>query len=264
MILTCPACATRYSTSAEAIGPNGRNVKCSNCDENWFVAADPDILTLRDEERAQTIIQETPPEERFEEQFENDDRFDTGDNVGFGVTPVKGAHVHIRDLADQRRRNRRLMGISLVWVLLLAALFIAALCAYMFRQAIVERQPAAASVYKAFNIDVKVNGLNFEDPKTRNVVLDGTPTLVVNGYIQNVSDESRDIPLIELSLVSASNDILSSWIVQPSQPKLDAGERLEYISEFPNPPIEMETLKYKFLDEGEIVPPAIPEAVDQE
>ncbi len=260
MILTCPDCATRYSTSAQAIGPNGRNVKCSNCGSTWFVSAEPDIMLLQDQEKAQRVIQETTPEERLEAQ-NNDIR----DNVGFGAKPVTGAHVQIRDMADQRRRNQRMMGISALWVSTFGLLFLGALLAYMFRQPIVERFPASASIYSAFNIDVKVNGLNFEDPKTRNVVVNGTPTFVVNGYIQNVSTEPRDIPLIELSLVNAASDTLASWVVQPTQPKLAAGERLEYVSEYPNPPVDMDTLKYRFLDEGEIVPPATPvETIEDE
>jgi len=248
MILTCPDCATRYSTSAQAIGPNGRKVKCSNCETTWFVSAEPDIMLLQDEENAQRVIQETPPEERFDSQNE----------VGFGAKPVTGAHVQIRDMADQRRRNQRLMGISALWFGTFGILFLGALLAYMFRQPIVERFPASASIYSAFNIDVKVNGLNFEDPKTRTVVLNGTPTFIVNGHIQNVSSEAREIPLIELSLVNASSETLASWVVQPSQPKLAAGERMEYVSEYPNPPVDMDTLKYRFLDGGEIVPPATP------
>lgn len=36
MELTCPNCAARYRVSADAIPPEGRTVRCPNCDASWF------------------------------------------------------------------------------------------------------------------------------------------------------------------------------------------------------------------------------------
>jgi predicted Zn finger-like uncharacterized protein len=35
MILTCPACATRYSADPASLGPYGRKVRCAKCNETW-------------------------------------------------------------------------------------------------------------------------------------------------------------------------------------------------------------------------------------
>ena len=40
MILTCPACGTRYTVKDGAIPPDGRQVRCANCKHSWH--QDPD------------------------------------------------------------------------------------------------------------------------------------------------------------------------------------------------------------------------------
>ncbi len=252
MILTCPDCATRYSTNPEAIGPNGRTVRCSSCSATWFVSAEPDIMELNEQqaEMLAPVIREVPGSEDLTREDQSQD-----EGVSFGrKTPELGAHVTIRDQTDQRRRNRRLLGISMIWLITLGLLTAAALIAFFFRQPIVEKAPAAASIYRAFGITVKEKGLDFENPKTRNIIVNNQPTLVVNGHIRNHAPEARAVPMIELSLVTLEGDVLARWAVEPPQAKIPAGERMEYVSEYPNPPVEAATLKYRFLDEGEELP----------
>jgi predicted Zn finger-like uncharacterized protein len=42
MIISCPACGASFNIKAEALGPNGRTVKCSKCAHRWRATADED------------------------------------------------------------------------------------------------------------------------------------------------------------------------------------------------------------------------------
>lgn len=209
-------------------------------------------MDLKVQEQAEQAIQDSPPE----------DRFDDTETTSFGSsvetassTPVTGAHVQIRDMAYQRRRNRRLMGISLIWFVTISALALAALMAFQNRQKIVESYPATASIYKALGVNVNVFGLEFEDPVVRQMMVNGENRLIVNGHIVNISDKTRAIPMIELSLFSKTEEELARWIIEPPAVDLEAEGRIAYTSEYPNPPVDVETIKYEFITEDELNEP---------
>ncbi len=46
MIICCPSCATRYEVDDARFSPNGRSVRCAECDESWFVPAPEPIEDL--------------------------------------------------------------------------------------------------------------------------------------------------------------------------------------------------------------------------
>ena len=254
MILTCPDCSTRYSVKDGSIGPNGRTVRCASCSATWFVSQDADELALVDLQSSdiETIDDDiNMPTHAPREDLGPAQSTFANDTVS-NAPPEKetlGAHVQFRDKVDRERRNRRLMGVSMIWIVTLALLGTFAILGYVFRQDVVERRPAAAWVYKIFNISVKENGLDFEDPATRHVIVDGRPVLVVNGMIINRDNKTRPIPMIELSFLSRSGDIIAKWLVEPTQAQLGPKERLEYTSQYPNPPVDAAELLYQFVDD---------------
>ena len=40
MIISCPSCGASFNIKSEALGPNGRSVKCSKCAHRWHASAD--------------------------------------------------------------------------------------------------------------------------------------------------------------------------------------------------------------------------------
>lgn len=268
MILTCPDCATQYPVKDGAIGPNGRTVRCSKCNATWFVAADADVLSLHEAQQEQieavskgAHIQRTrqaPPVQKRQ----SDNKIDS-DNYDDVPRVRRGADAAMRDKVERNRRNRRLLGVSMIWVVTLGILLAAAILGYFFRHEIVNKWPGTASIYKGFDVPVSETGLVFEDPVTRNIMVDGKPVLVINGMIENVTSNTISVPLIELSLLGSSKESITSWYVDPPQKTIGPRGRLEYKAQYPQPPVDAVSLEYRFATDpnAQAVPP-MPEISD--
>ena len=247
MILTCPECSTRYLTKENAIGPNGRTVRCAKCDTTWFVASEVDELALQDN---QTPVEDiVPASAGIAAANAPDIPFD---RHAMPAVEQPGAHVVMRDKVDKERRRRRLTSVGLIWAIPLTLLFIAAILGYVFRQDIVNGIPQTATLYKSLGVDVKLSGLNIEDPITRSALVNGKPVLIVNGAVRNITTQAQDVPMVELSLHSKDGEPLVTWLVDVNKERLGEDERVTFISEYPNPPVDAVKLRYKFADETAI------------
>ncbi len=63
MIITCPSCATRYDVDDRRFSPEGRSVRCAECDESWFVPAPQPIEDLIPLKKQGRVYAEEGPRE---------------------------------------------------------------------------------------------------------------------------------------------------------------------------------------------------------
>ncbi len=237
MILTCPECSTRYSSKADAIGPNGRTVRCAKCKSTWFVAAetvDPDALALEDNE---SVVLE-PASESVS---------DSGPVVPVAASAAGGAHVDLRDRADAEKRARRRKVILAIWAVPLLLLAVAAVLAFVFRQEIVNRMPEAATIYQGLGIDVKQAGLDITPPVAELANIDGEDVLVVTTDVRNLNRQAKPMPLLALSLHNRAGEAVAEWFVEGAT--ISGKGVREVITQYPNPPIDAVSLQYRFADE---------------
>jgi len=260
MILTCPECATRFKIADDAISSNGRTVRCSQCSTTWFVAAEPDALNLEDaqtntEMRAE-IIREPVSHIDSEGDFSGADSgtdsgslFSNLESGSYDVLGGVGAHAAVRETADKKKARRRLLGVSMIWVVTLVILALFALAAFLFRAKIVEAFPGTAPVYKALGLEADASGLEISFTNTKFGNNEGVQVLVVNGRIENFDVITRDVELIQLSFMNDNGEVLTSWVVEPSLSELKPGQAIKFTSQFPNPPVDAVKLISNFVTE---------------
>lgn len=256
MILTCPECATRFKIADDAIGANGRTVRCSQCSATWFVAAEPDVLNLDDAEEVTEIRQEVIREQVTDIDTDSDFSDTDNDNVENGfesglensATSI-GAHAAIRENADRKKARRRLFGVGMIWLVTLGILALFALLAFLFRAQIVEKFPGAAPVYQAIGLEANASGLDISIDETRYGNNEGVPVLFVSGKIKNFDRKTRDVDMIRFSFKNEAGEVITSWVVEPTQSTLKSGKTLDFASQYPNPPIDAVKLAPEFVTE---------------
>lgn len=258
MILTCPECTIRFKIADHAIGPNGRTVRCSQCSVTWFVAAEPDGLSLDEAEKTTEIREEIINEPVSNINLKNhspESQNSVFGNLESGSDDVfsdVGAHAAIRETADRKKARRRLLGVSMIWVVTLTILALFALAAFLFRAKIVEKFPGTAPVYRAIGLEANVSGLEISFTDTKFGNNEGVQVLFVSGRIKNFDIKTRDVELIQLSFINDSGEILTSWVVEPTHTELKSGQVIKFTSQYPNPPVDAVTLVSSFVSETDM------------
>ena len=273
MIIACPECETRFKTSADAIGPNGRTVRCANCSATWFVPAETadlmlDRLALQDIETSQNEIvaeahQTTQALKKgLVGQSKHSESVRSGPVVAQSViakstwtgekaqeVSARGAHSDMRERTERRRSRRRLWNVMLIWFIPLLLISALAAGAYHFRQEIVDRVPKSSSLYQAIGIEVSAPGLALTPPITRYAQIDGKPVLIVEGAVRNISGGTLSIPLVSLSLHNSSGQSVAEWNVELETEGLEARSSAPYLSQYPAPPLDAVELRSRFANE---------------
>lgn len=226
----------------DAIGPNGRTVRCTNCSATWFVPAEtpsastPEDLQLADMTRKDSDGPAEPPVSAEAEEA-----------ALFSAPSQKGADALLRDKADAEKRRARRRVIWLIWLIPLFLILALLAIFYFGRNTIVERFPTTVPVYNAVGIKVSQSGLEVESPTLRLAVINGETTVVINGAIRNISNQAQPLPMLRLSLHNPSGEEVANWLVDMEKPILRPRERIEFASEYPNPPPDSTSLRYRLM-----------------
>ncbi len=266
MVLICPSCATGFQVAAEALGSDGRNVRCARCRTVWFAEAallvaepadDPNDLGTTVEMSAtdiqpasgDIIVCDAPPLSVAEPELASPTDISM-DEPAPPVRPAPARKPAWRNLVWRGRERSAAAGSRLaVATLVLAGIVIAAVVS---PATFVRVLPDLAGLYAAAGMPVNLRGLEFRELRTTRETHDGITLLVAEGKITNVSGQELELPRIRLALVGAGGQELYAWTATASRARLGDGDTIPFKSRLASPPAEARQVLVRFLGRDDL------------
>lgn len=221
MIVSCPACATRFSLDASLLGPNGRNVRCAKCGHRWRQEPAPPLEPLPPVELEQPAAE--PP----------------------GMAPGLAALLSGREqpkpvsqvvVPPKLRPAQPKKKIGLwPWILLLGILCGLAVAAYIFQGPIARMFPAAQSIYDIFGVGESDAARVLQVGNLRSEQRSGF--LSVRGDVFNPSDYPLKVPPLMLTALDADKKPMgTAFMFRTQEQEIAPGETITFRIPFENPP----------------------------
>jgi predicted Zn finger-like uncharacterized protein len=100
---------------------------------------------------------------------------------------------------------------------------------YVGRDQLSAMWPALKGVYEALNVEeTPGEGLRLSQPQPSRMIIGGVQTLIVNGFITNLTDGAQPVPNVKLMLVDDNNNIVQETSSPPSSSTIDPNSSIPY------------------------------------
>ena len=236
MIVTCPACSTRYLVDPRALGNAGRKVRCAHCTHTWHQAPAEDAP--RPLEVAPELAASVPGAGQLAADDPTLDAFGRRRAARAGRYPPPS-------LPPAKQRWPARVGIALA-----ALLVIGIVAGVAMRDQVVSRWPAAARIFATVGLPVPPPGagLKLENVNPHRDIENGVPVLIVEGTVVNTTSRPREVPKILVLLRDKDNNVVQSWTFAPPDPHLEPGGSLPFRTSIAQPSTSATGIAVDFID----------------
>ncbi|MGH6882295.1 MAG: zinc-ribbon domain-containing protein [Hypericibacter sp.] len=243
MIITCPACSTRYSMDPTSLGPEGRRVRCAKCKHVWQQTP-PDDMPKR--------VDLAPPEPAPAPAPTVAPVAMAASSSATAASALGGpSEERVAIPPRPRPAPRTGMGAGLgILILLIVIIGLAAGAGYLFQKTVVASWPDAREIYDALGIAQPVLGKDLEISNITfvNQTIDGQPVLVVHGEIFNKGQATANLPNLLATLRTQQRQWLFDWIFAIDKRTLAPGETVTFTTTAKTPPKDAKLLEVTFTE----------------
>jgi len=214
MIITCPACSTRYLIDPRALGVTGRTVRCTQCQHIWAQLPAEDAPRRVDLPPPDAMAPPPPPR---------------------AIPPPAPAAMQtiVPPPAPPPPRRRSIVGPLATVLIVLIALGVL----WNQRALVVAYVPQTASIYAALGVAVGDPRADLEFRKIASSREDanGHSKLIIQGEVANISALSRDVPRLRVTLQDANKKPLKTWTLTATRDRLAPGATVAFKTSIDDP-----------------------------
>jgi predicted Zn finger-like uncharacterized protein len=245
VIVSCPACATRFSLDAALLGTKGRTVRCAKCSHKWKQVPPPDEAPAESPAESPPVPEAAPPAES--------PPMPPAPTAAVAAAPEEPAPTAPETVAPPRARpdlrptgpitvppklrpmapSKRTGYIPLVLMLGVLVGLLAA--GYFFSGAIARVVPGADMIYRLIGLSASdpTDVLQLGNLKTE---MRGTSVLSIRGELFNPSEYPQDIPPMMVILSDKEGKQIGVMPFRLQEARIEPGETISFRKIYQDPP----------------------------